>query len=93
MKCIVVVAETYQQFEEYVNTAGKEEMKLLQWLRPCGVAKIEATFIYCRDPIRLAGYSFSDDSKIVYVGSWYNISLETRQEIEKAFLARKAIKE
>jgi len=84
---IVVIAETRRQFEDYASKTAKSELLLMRHFNKLKVK--EFTFLWATSHYSIMGYAFSKDSKLVKVGSWYNLPANEIAEIETAFKCRK----
>jgi len=83
---IIVIAESMLQFKNYVNSALKNEITIECKLNQVKIK--ETIFLWIRDYRSLFGYQFSEDSKLVKVGSWYNLPEKELIAIEMAFKVR-----
>ena len=86
-RCIVVIAENLTQFNDYVESVKHSKIKIYE--RP-GHLKIEALeFLWVRSAYNMMGYTFSEDSELVKIGSWYNLPKEEIKIMEEYFESRK----
>lgn len=89
-KHVIVIAESKTQFDDYVQEAVKTEIPVINGAAETTVR--ETIFLWVRSRYRLMGITFSKDSKIVYVGSWYNLPQDELRAIECYFESRKVDK-
>jgi len=91
---IIVICENMPQFDNYVDAVLHDESKLTKKriVRKNGSSVIvhidDLEFIFCRNPDTLRGRSFDKDDHIVKVGSWYNIPVDTIDNIVAMFMMR-----
>jgi hypothetical protein len=88
-KYIVVVAENKTQFQDYVDRQlEKKQIELVKSQRPNKIELEQVTFLWVKDEYQLRGYSLPENSQLLLVGSWYNISQETLDKIQNSFKLR-----
>jgi len=93
MKYVIVIAENITQFQDYVKNAIMKgtfsNVDTIAYSDKIILAGV--TFMYVYSEYQLRGYVLDKDSVLVKVGTWYKISAEIIENIEKVFTARKAI--
>ena len=95
---IVVMCGNLIQFNNYVQSMLQDESKLpiKRTITKKGCNQIvvhidDLEFIYCSCPYILKGRSFSKDDYMVKIGTWYELSTKTQEEIVTEFMARKGL--
>jgi len=84
---VIVVAETYLQFKEYVKEALKHDRNISCVL---GVVILEEVrYFFVNNEIRMRGHLFTSKDRLVRVGSWYKLPKEDLDAIESSFKARR----
>lgn len=84
---IVVIAENLVQFNDYVRSVKHSKLKTYSFNGHFKIAELE--FLWIRSRYNMAGYTFSKDSELVKVGSWYNLPKGDIKDIEEYFESRK----
>jgi len=87
MKTIVVIAENLTQFNDYVDKVLESEIEVKNQYNRIKIEAIE--FLWVLNHYNLVGRNFSKDSKIVKVGSWYNLPKDELKAIEENFESKK----
>lgn len=85
---IVVVAETYTQFKDYVEKAMESEKRILDNHSIITIEELQ--FIWVHNAHQLRGKEFNKGDMLIHVGSWYNIPLKDLREIKRDFTLREA---